>query len=96
MDLASWRDLVIVIWGLIGIITMILICIILLLFYRRMSVLIKSVDSVVVRVDGIVEYVDVQVIRPLTQVGSVIEGIVRGIKMIRDLFRKKEDEEEDE
>jgi hypothetical protein len=95
MDLASWRDLVIVIWGAIGVLAVIFICIILFLFYRRVSSLIESTDAVVVQVGGIVDYVDQQVIRPITQVGSMIEGIIKGIQMVRELFRKKEDEDDE-
>ena len=94
MDLAAWRDLVIVIWGLVGALALIFICIIIFLFYRKTSALIESADSVVVRVGGVVDYVDREVIRPVTQMGTMIEGIIKGISLIKELFKKKEEDDE--
>ncbi|MBN1375143.1 MAG: hypothetical protein JXA01_03195 [Dehalococcoidia bacterium] len=94
MDLATWRDLVIVIWGFIGVLAIIFLCIIVLLFYRKTSSLIKSADTVVGKVNGVVDYVDKEVIRPVTQFSSLIEGIIKGINMIKEMFRKKEDVDE--
>ncbi|MBN1375076.1 MAG: hypothetical protein JXA01_02850 [Dehalococcoidia bacterium] len=90
MDLAAWRDLVIVIWGFIGVLALIFICVIVLLFYRKTSSLIESADTVVGQVGGVVDYVDKEVIRPVTQVGSLIEGIIKGISMIKEMLGKKE------
>jgi hypothetical protein len=94
MDLAAWRDLVIVIWGLVGVLAIIFICIILFLFYRKTSTLIESADAVVVQVGGVVDYVDREVIRPVTQVGTMIEGIIKGISLIKELFKKREEDDE--
>ncbi len=94
MDIAAWRDLVIVIWGSIGVLALIFICIIIFLFYRKAASLMDSADSVVVRVDGIVDYVDKEVIRPVAQMGTMIEGIIKGISLIKELFKKKEDDDE--
>lgn len=94
MDLSAWRDLIIVIWGSVGVLALIFICVIVFLFYRKSSTLIKAADSVVVQVGGVVDYVDKEVIRPVTQVGTMVEGIIKGIRMIRDIFKKKEYEDE--
>jgi hypothetical protein len=94
MDLATWRDLVLVIWGSIGVLALIFICIIIFLFYRKTASLIESADSVVVQVGGVVDYVDKEVIRPVTQMGTMIEGIIKGINLIREIFKKKEDDDE--
>jgi hypothetical protein len=94
MDLATWRDLVLVIWGSIGVLALIFICIIIFLFYRKTASLIESADSVVVQVGGVVDYVDKEVIRPVTQMGTMIEGIIKGINLIREIFNKKEEDDE--
>jgi hypothetical protein len=94
MDLAVWRDMVIVIWGSVGVLALIFICIIIFLFYRKTASLIESADSVVVQVGGVVDYVDKEVIRPITQMGTMIEGIIKGINLIREIFKKKEDDDE--
>jgi hypothetical protein len=56
--------------------------------------LIESADSVVVQVGGVVDYVDKEVIRPVTQMGTMIEGIIKGINLIREIFNKKEEDDE--
>ncbi|MCX6005860.1 MAG: hypothetical protein NTZ34_01195 [Chloroflexi bacterium] len=94
MDIAAWRDLVIVIWGSVGVLALIFICIIIFLFYRKTAALIESADSVVVQVGGVVDYVDKEVIRPVTQVGTMIEGIIKGISLIKEIFKKKEEDDE--
>ena len=94
MDIAGWRDLVIVIWGSVGVFALIFICIIIFLFYRKTASLIESADSVVIQVGGVVDYVDKEVIRPVTQMGTMVEGIIKGIKLIREIFKKKEDDDE--
>ncbi|MGD0856032.1 MAG: hypothetical protein ABSA18_09550 [Dehalococcoidia bacterium] len=94
MDIAAWRDLVIVIWGSVGVLALIFICIIIFLFYRKTASLIESADSVVVQVGGVVDYVDKEVIRPVTQVGTMVEGIIKGISLIKEIFKKKEEEDE--
>jgi hypothetical protein len=94
MDLAVWRDLVIVIWGSVGVLALIFICIIIFLFYRKTASLIESADSVVVQVGGVVDYVDKEVIRPVTQVGTMVEGIIKGISLIKEIFKKKEEDDE--
>lgn len=94
MDLAAWRDLIIVVWGSVGVLAIIFICVIIFLFYRKTSVLLESADSVVVQAGEVINYVDKEIIRPVTQVGTMVEGIIKGIGLIREIFRKKEDEDE--
>ncbi len=94
MDLAAWRDLVIIIWGLIATIAVIFMSVIIYLFYRRTMSLLESADEVVGKVADIVDYADKEVIRPVTQLGTMIQGIVQGISLFRNLFKKKEEEDE--
>ena len=49
MDLAAWRDLIIVIWGIVGTVALIFICIIVYMFYRRTMSLLDSADLVVAK-----------------------------------------------
>jgi hypothetical protein len=94
MDLAAWRDLVIIIWGLIATIAVIFMSVIIYLFYRRTMSLLESADEVVGKVADIVDYADKEVIRPVTQLGTMIQGIVQGISLFSNLFKKKEEEDE--
>ena len=95
MDLAEWRDLVIIIWGLIATIAAVFISVIVFLFYRRTISLLESADAVVGKVADIVDYADKEVIRPVTQLGTLIQGIVQGISLFSGLFKRKKEEEDE-
>ena len=95
MDLAGWRDLVIVIWGLIATVAIIFIAVIVFLFYRRTIALLESADLVVGKAGSILEYADKELIRPITQFGTLIQGIIQGVSMFSKIFKKKEEDEDE-
>jgi hypothetical protein len=90
LEISFWRDLVIVVWGLIGTLALIFISIIAFLFYKRTISLLESADIVVSRVGEIVDYADKEVIRPVVQFGTMVQGIVQGMEFISNIFKKKE------
>ncbi|MGA2157624.1 MAG: hypothetical protein ABSG90_00255 [Dehalococcoidia bacterium] len=94
MDLASWRDLILIIWGLVTTVCIVFITVILFLFYRRTISLIESTDLVVARVGRIVEYAEMEIVKPIKQFGSMIQGLVQGVSIFSRIFRKKEDQDE--
>jgi hypothetical protein len=94
MDLVAWRDLIIVVWGIIGILASIIISIVIILMYKQTTTLVESAKLVVERVGDIVDYTDEELIQPLTQFGSVIKGIARGVSFVSRFFKKKEEDGE--
>ena len=94
MDLAAWRDLIIVIWGIVGTLALIFICIMVYMFYRRTMSLLDSADLVVSKVGDVIDFADREVLRPVTQLGTLIQGIIQGISLFKDMFKKKEDDDE--
>jgi len=90
MDLSWWRDLVIVIWGLITSIAVICICILVFLLYKKLVPLVEDADIVVGKVGDVVDYTKEEVINPVVQFASAAQGIVQGITLIADIFKKKE------
>ena len=56
--------------------------------------LLESADEVVGKVADIVEYADKEVLRPVTQLGTMIQGIVQGISLFSSIFKKKEEQDE--
>ena len=90
MDLSWWRDLVIVIWGLITTIAVICICILAFLLYRKLVPLVEDADIVIGKVGDVVDYTREEVISPVVQFASAAQGIVQGINLIADIFKKKE------
>ncbi|MHB8085171.1 MAG: hypothetical protein ACYDHZ_05065 [Dehalococcoidia bacterium] len=94
MDLSSWRDIILIIWGLVTTVCIVFLTVIFFLFYRKTIALIESTDLVVARVGAIVEYAEMEIVRPVKQVGDMIQGIIQGVSVISNLFKKKEDQDE--
>ena len=90
MDLSWWRDLVIVIWGLISAIAAVSICIVVFLLYKKLVPLVEDANIVVGKVGDVVDYTREEVISPVVQFASAAQGIVQGINLIADIFKKKE------
>ena len=90
MDLSWWRDLVIVIWGLITTIAVICICILVFLLYKKLVPLVEDANIVVGKVGDVVDYTREEVISPVVQFTSAILGVAQAITLVADIFKKKE------
>ena len=94
MDLSSWRDIILIIWGLVATVAMTFISIILFLFYRKTISVLDSTDLMVTKVSEIVDYVNMEVVRPVSRFGTMIQGIMQGISIFGSIFKKKEGQDE--
>ena len=94
MELSSWRDIILIIWGLVATVAMVFISVILFLFYRKTSSVLDSTDLMVARVGNIVDYVEKEVVRPVSRFGTMIQGIMQGISIFGSIFSKKEVQDE--
>ncbi len=89
MDLSSWRDIILIIWGSVATIAIVFISVIMFLFYRRTVSLLESTDLVVARVSEIVDYAEKEIVRPVKQIGAMFQGIVQGISIFSSILRKR-------
>jgi hypothetical protein len=94
VELSSWRDIILIIWGLVATVAMVFISVILFLFYRKTISVLDSTDLMVAKVSDIVDYVSEEVIRPVSRFGTMIQGIMQGISMFGAIFNKKEVQDE--
>ena len=94
MELSSWRDVILIIWGLVATVAIVFISVILFLFYRKTSSVLDSTDLMVARVGNIVDYVEKEVVRPVSRFGTMIQGIMQGISIFGSVFNKKEVQDE--
>lgn len=94
MDLSFWRDLVIVIWGAIATVALVFFCVLGVLVYRKLTPLLLNTDTVIRKVGDVVDYTKAEVISPVVQFTSAVQGILQGINIIADIFRKKEGKNE--
>jgi len=94
VELSSWRDIILIIWGLVATVAIVFIAVIIFLFYRKTISLLDSTDLMVAKVSDIVDYVNKEVVRPVSRFGTMIQGIIQGISIFSSIFKKKEDQDE--
>ena len=94
MELSAWRDVILIIWGLVATAAMVFISVILFLFYRKTTSVLDSTDLMVNKVGEIVDYVNTEVVRPVSRFGTMVQGIMQGISIFGSIFNKKEVQDE--
>jgi len=94
VELSSWRDIILIIWGLVATVAMVFISVILFLFYRKTVSVLDSTDLMVDRVGNIVDYIEKEVVRPVSRFGTMFQGIMQGISIFGSIFSKKEVQDE--
>lgn len=94
MDLSAWRDIILIIWGLVASAGIVFIAVMMFLFYRKMTTLLESADLMVARASELMDYVNNEVIRPAGRFGTMVQGIIQGVNIFRSIFNKKEDKDE--
>ena len=94
MELSAWRDIILIIWGLVATVAIVFITVIMFLFYRRTVSLLESTDLMVARVSDIVDYAEKEMIRPVRQFGTMMQGIIQGVSIFSSIFKKKGDQDE--
>lgn len=94
MELSAWRDIILIIWGLVATVAIVFIAVIMFLFYRRTVSLLESTDLMVARVSDIVDYAEKEMIRPVRQFGTMMQGIIQGVGIFSSIFKKKGDQDE--
>ena len=90
MSIDWFRDLVISISGLVLIGVLIFIAVLSYSLYRRVKSILDSVKTTSRTIQGVSSYVGDEVVKPITQIVALIQGIRQGIDAASNLFRKKE------
>jgi hypothetical protein len=90
-----FRDLVIIIYGLVGAVFLIAIGIMAFALYRRLKAILDSLKVTSSNIEEISTVAKEQIVRPIMQVGSVIHGITKWIEMISGYFKKSKKEVND-
>ncbi len=90
MSIDWFRDLVISISGLVLVGVLIFIAVLSYSLYRRVKSILDSVKTTSRTIQGVSSYVGDEVVKPITQIVALIQGIRQGIDAVSNLFRKKE------
>jgi hypothetical protein len=94
VELSNWRDIILIIWGLVATVAMVFIAVILFLFYRKTISVLESTDLMVARASDIMDYLKREVIKPVSRFSTMIQGIIQGISIFGSIFKKKENQDE--
>jgi hypothetical protein len=90
LGLSTLRDLILVIWGLVASVTAIYLCILISVFYKRLSRFLSSMNMAALKVGEIVDHAQEEVFAPLKQIGALLRGVTQAFTFIDKLFNKKE------
>jgi hypothetical protein len=90
MDLSYLRDIMLIIWAGVATVAIIFIAVILFLYYRRTVSLLDSTELMVARVSDVADYINCELVEPVSQFGTMVRGIIKGISILGNIFKKKE------
>lgn len=90
MSIEWFRDLIICIFGVVAAGVLIFIAVLLYSIYRKTGSVLDSVKATSTTIQGITSYVGDEVVKPMTQVVAIIQGIRQGVDTIGKFFKKSE------
>jgi len=90
MGIDWFRDLVIAISGLVLIVVLIFIAVLAFSLYRRARSILDSVRATSKTIQEVSSYAGNEVVKPITQVVALIQGVRQGIDAVGRLFGRKE------
>ena len=99
MNISELRDLVIVIWGIIGIIASTVLSILLTVLliqmlryvkpiFETLQITLGKVDGTVSRIQEVTDYASENVVKPMIRLATLVQGAARGISILEKLFKK--------
>ena len=90
MGIGFYRDIAIIIAGLVAAGVLVFMAVLLYSLYKRTIAILDSMQAASANVRGITSYMGVEVVKPLTEMVALIHGIRKGSETVSNLFRKKE------
>lgn len=95
MTIEWFRDLVIIIYGLVGAVFLIALGIMAFSLYRRLKAILDSLKVTSSNIEEISNVAKEQIVRPIIQVGSVFQAITKWIEEISGYLKKSKKEVND-
>lgn len=89
MSIADFRDLIIIIYGILGIFLVLAIIIISFFMYSKVSVILEDVKSISEKAKVLSAFVSKQVVEPLIELSVLIESSTEGIRQAGRIFTGK-------
>ena len=86
MSIADWRDLVIIIYGILGIFLVLSVIILAFFIYTKVSSILDDVKSISDKAKVLADYTSKQVVEPLIGLSVLIESATEGIRQAGRIF----------
>ncbi len=86
MTLADFRDLIIVIWGILGIIFLIAIAILAFFLYSKVSSILGDAKTIMYKVKTISNYASREVVEPLIGLSVLVHSVAEGAQQAQRVF----------
>lgn len=90
MSIEWFRDLIICIYGIIGILALILFSVFVVLFYRKAKLVMSSVQNTTDSVNEVVRTVKADFVSPAVQMMAMVQGIKQIANIINSFFKKEQ------
>ncbi len=95
MTIEWLRDLIIIIYGVVGIVFLVIVVFMAFALFKRVKTILNSLTVTSANIEEISTVARDQIVRPLVQVGSIMQGISRWIEIISSYFKKHKKEVKD-
>ena len=95
MSIDWFRDLTIIIYGVVGAVFLIAVGIMAFALFRRITVILDSLKVTTANIEEISTVAKEQIVRPIVQFGTIFQGIAKWIEVISAYFKKSKKEVND-
>lgn len=89
MSIEWFRDLIICIYGVLGIIVLIFLVILFLIIYKKIKLALNSIEATADNINQVVDTIKVEFVEPLVHIMAVVQGIKQGLNLFSKLFKKE-------
>jgi hypothetical protein len=90
MEIEAFRDVVIIVSGVIIILVAILLAVIAYIVYHKINRILNSTRTIATKVETLTTTVTDDIGKPLIQVAGIVQGIACGMRRIKRIFGKEE------
>ncbi|MBI4284682.1 MAG: hypothetical protein HY670_02120 [Chloroflexi bacterium] len=88
MSIGLFRDVIIIVFGIVGTVTLVMLAIIIASLFRRMRTTQELIQSTLATLQSSSE-----VVKPVLEVVALIQGIRKGIDIVNSFFESRENRE---
>jgi hypothetical protein len=89
MVIGDFRDIVIIVTGIIEIILLITFVVVVLLIYNKLKPILKDIEEITAATRKVTTYIASGIGNPAVQIFALVNGIRKGIEAISKAFRRK-------